>query len=73
METDADSGIRLQVRDDGKGISEDIDIDRTQSLGLKLVRNLVLHQLQGELHIYSQGGTVVDIRFRIPEGKDSHA
>ena len=73
MESDADSGIRLQVRDDGKGIPEDIDIDRTQSLGLKLVRNLVLHQLQGELHIRRQGGTVVDIQFRIPEGKDSHA
>ncbi len=73
MESDADSGIRLRVQDDGKGIPEDIDIDRTQSLGLKLVRNLVLHQLQGELHIHRQGGTVVDIQFRIPEGRDSHA
>jgi len=69
LESDKDSRIRLRVRDDGKGIPEDIDIDQTDSLGLKLVRNLVLYQLKGELHVRRQNGTVVDILFQIPQEK----
>ena len=67
MERDADNNIHMEIRDDGVGIPEDIDIDKTNSLGLKLVRNLVRRQLKGELSIKQDNGTVIHISFHIPD------
>ena len=54
----------IRVKDDGIGIPEEIDIDKTNSLGLSLVRNLVLRQLCGKLFIRRNGGTEVVIEFK---------
>ena len=40
--------IRIIVRDDGIGIPRDVDVYKTTSLGLKLIRSLVL-QLNGSV------------------------
>jgi len=64
------AAIRLAVRDDGPGMPEDLDIDRTHSLGLKLVRNLAVHQLKGKLHVDGRPGTRVEIRFPLT-GEDN--
>jgi two-component sensor histidine kinase len=65
--------IRLEVRDNGPGIPEEVDIERTNSLGLKLVRNLVMHQLRGTLHIDGRPGTRVQITFPAAGEEMAHA
>ncbi|MDD1707236.1 MAG: PAS domain S-box protein, partial [Methanoregulaceae archaeon] len=60
--TQADDHIRIIIRDDGVGIPKDVDVDRTTSLGLKLIRSLVL-QLNGSVKITSNLGTEVVVEF----------
>jgi PAS domain S-box-containing protein len=58
--TRADDAVRITVKDDGIGIPKDVDIYRTTSLGLKLIRSLVL-QLSGSVNIESNQGTEVTV------------
>jgi two-component sensor histidine kinase/predicted hydrocarbon binding protein len=53
--------IHLNIRDNGIGIPDHIDIDNTETLGLKLIRNLVSVQLKGELEIDCSHGTEINI------------
>lgn len=46
----------FEVTDNGIGLPQDFDIDKSESLGLKLVSNLV-HQINGTLKIESIGGS----------------
>jgi PAS domain S-box-containing protein len=55
--------IRITVKDDGIGIPPDFDISHTSSLGMKLIRTLVKHQLKGSLHINSHYGTEMIVEF----------
>jgi PAS domain S-box-containing protein len=55
--------LRITVNDDGIGIPPDFDIDQTNSLGMKLVRTLVKHQLKGSLQINRNQGTEMIIEF----------
>jgi two-component sensor histidine kinase len=57
------SYIRITVKDDGIGIPPDLDISQTKSLGMKLVRTLVQHQLKGSLYINSPPGTEMIVEF----------
>jgi two-component sensor histidine kinase len=57
------------VRDNGCGLPEGFDIDRTRSLGLSIVRDLVRSQLGGTIKMDTDGGTVV--RLEIPGGRPS--
>jgi two-component sensor histidine kinase len=47
------------VRDNGVGLPVGFDIDRTHSLGLSIVRDLVRTQLYGTITMTSESGTVV--------------
>ncbi|WP_459898660.1 PAS domain S-box protein [Desulfobaculum senezii] len=58
--------VHIRVRDDGAGIPDDLDIDRTSSLGLRLMRNIVEYQLGGQLEVTADSGTVIDITFGDP-------
>ncbi len=61
--------IRIRVQDDGIGLPPDLDIGRSSSLGLKLIRTLVQHQLRGTLTMKSGKGTEIRMEFPIiPEG-----
>ena len=61
--------ISITIRDDGTGLPENLDISQTSSLGLKLIRTLVQHQLKGALSFKSQKGTEVNVEFPvIPAG-----
>jgi two-component sensor histidine kinase len=51
------------VRDDGVGVPEDLDIEKTVSLGLRLVRSLA-EQLGGDLELIRQNGTCFRIGIR---------
>lgn len=57
--------VRITIKDNGIGIPEDMDISRTSSLGLKLIRTLVQHQLKGSLTINREKGTVTIVEFPV--------
>jgi two-component sensor histidine kinase len=63
--------LRLTVRDDGCGLPAGFDIDRTSSLGLSIVRDLVTSQLGGSIAMESIGGTLVTIDVPEPGRGDS--
>ncbi|MGB9175854.1 MAG: PAS domain S-box protein, partial [Methanoregula sp.] len=65
--TRTDDHIRIIVRDDGVGIPRDVDVERSTSLGLKLIRSLVL-QLKGSVTITSDHGTNVTVEFPLNSG-----
>jgi two-component sensor histidine kinase/PAS domain-containing protein len=61
-----DSTLGVEVRDDGLGLPEGFDIERTTSLGLSIVRDLVVSQLEGTISMKALppaegGGTSVMI------------
>jgi two-component sensor histidine kinase len=56
----------LTVSDNGIGISEDLDVEDLDSLGLQLVTTLV-DQLDGELELKRNNGTEFTMRFTVPE------
>ncbi len=55
-------GLRLQIKDDGIGIPDNIDFFNSDSLGLKLVR-ILTRQLEGELSVEQNQGTCFTIQF----------
>jgi PAS domain S-box-containing protein len=55
--------IHLIVRDDGVGMPDNFDVSSSTSLGLKLIRTLVQHQLKGSLRINSRQGTEIIVEF----------
>jgi PAS domain S-box-containing protein len=57
--------IRITIRDDGIGIPGDFEVSRSNSLGLKLIRTLVQHQLKGSLTLKSQNGTEISMEFPV--------
>lgn len=61
--TSSDSRFQLIVSDDGIGLPPDLDFNRAQTLGLRLVHTLV-KQLQGDVQIESSAGTEFAITFR---------
>jgi hypothetical protein len=44
-----ESALSVEVRDDGQGLPEGFDIENTESLGLSIVRDLVVSQLEGTI------------------------
>ena len=56
--------IQISISDDGIGISKDMDIRNTKSLGLKLVTGLAESQLHGKIIINRENGTEFQINFR---------
>jgi two-component sensor histidine kinase len=63
MKNSGDNGGFIKIKDNGIGISKEMDIKKLDSLGLNLVANLVHMQLKGEMEIQSNGGTEVTITF----------
>lgn len=58
-----DNTVCIRVKDDGIGISEQVDLSTVDTIGLRLVRNLVEEQLAGKLTIGRDGGTEVIMEF----------
>jgi len=56
--------LELTVSDDGVGISEDLDIEQTDTMGLTLIKLLAGHQLDGEIDLDRTGGTQFNIKFK---------
>lgn len=66
--------FELVVRDDGVGLPENLDLDNSETLGLRLVSTLV-QQLQGKMRVSNTDGTEFRIRFpeRTPKGENKEA
>lgn len=59
----AQNEILIIVRDNGVGLPEGFEIQRCESLGLKLV-SVLAKQLQGDIQVHSNGGTEFSVRFK---------
>jgi two-component sensor histidine kinase len=62
----SETALHVEVRDDGQGLPEGFDIENTTSLGLSIVRDLVVSQLEGTIAMEAMarsegGGTRVAI------------
>ena len=55
--------IELIIEDNGQGLPKGLDIDTTESLGLRLVKILVNDQLGGSMKVSRKKGTQFKIRF----------
>ncbi len=64
--------VRIVIHDDGIGLPKDFDAGRSSSLGLKLIRTLIQHQLQGSLVIDGTEGTEVMMEFPLREPESRH-
>jgi PAS domain S-box-containing protein len=60
--------FKLQFHDDGIGLPLDLDVQKTETLGLQLVTTLA-HQLRGTVRISSKLGTEFEIKFPAPARK----
>ncbi|MGH9124918.1 MAG: sensor histidine kinase [Acidimicrobiales bacterium] len=56
-----DGQLQVQVRDNGRGLPAGFSIEKTTSLGLSIVRDLVRTQLGGRIEMHTDGGTIVDV------------
>ncbi len=58
----------VTVADNGAGLPDDFDLDSTTSLGLQIVRTLVIGELGGTLDISAraEGGTTVQLEVPLP-------
>ncbi|MDR3629380.1 MAG: CHASE domain-containing protein [Desulfocapsaceae bacterium] len=56
----------LEISDNGRGLPADLDFDNPSSLGLKLVKGLLEHQLNGSWNIIDEGGTTFILRWPLP-------
>jgi two-component sensor histidine kinase len=70
---EADNGrIKIAVKDNGVGLTADLDFRRTESLGLQLVMTLV-EQLEGAIDLHREGGTEFVITFASEkQGKEGY-
>jgi len=59
----ADNQIKLTIRDNGKGITENYSPMESKSLGMRLVHSLVENQLEGSIDVTNKNGTEVHILF----------
>lgn len=70
MAHQADRSLFVQVCDNGNGLPPDMDVQKAETLGLKLVHNIVRDQLNGELLFDpndGDGGKGVRVRIYFPE------
>jgi PAS domain S-box-containing protein len=64
LKEDANQELELTVSDNGVGIPDGIDLVHNNTLGLKLVANLVQNQLGGKIELDRSQGTTFKITFR---------
>lgn len=63
--------VELRVHDDGRGLPDNFDLDRVDSLGLRIVRMLVTDDLKGTIEMVSDNGVSAIVNFpKIPLGGD---
>ncbi|GAA3751216.1 hypothetical protein HDA32_000910 [Spinactinospora alkalitolerans] len=66
----AGSRLLIEVTDDGGGLPADFDIEGTTSLGLQIVRTLIVGELGGRLEIRPQEGDGTKVSIDLPVERD---
>jgi PAS domain S-box-containing protein len=66
--TMVDGIYTLSISDNGVGLPPDLDLQNTQTLGLKLVNFLARHQLRATVEVLRNNGTEFRFRFKDPLG-----
>ncbi len=61
----SDQEVWVRVRDDGVGLPPDFSVEQHGHLGLRIVRDLVARDLGGSFALWSERGTVAEVRFRL--------
>jgi PAS domain S-box-containing protein len=56
-----DGTARLMVRDNGKGLPPDVDLESASSVGMKVVRSIVNYDLDGGMTIEGEDGVCVTV------------
>jgi two-component sensor histidine kinase len=56
-------GMELVIADDGMGLPEEFDIEKTETLGLQLVKSLT-DQIDGEIELERGQGTKFKLKFK---------
>ena len=59
--------VSLAVSDDGVGLPAGFDIDKSKTLGLRLVKILTEDQLRGTLEVTGEGGATFKMEFNITD------
>ncbi len=57
--------FELKVKDNGIGMSKNVDLKKVKSLGLRLVSILAEDQLKGRIRLSRKGGTEICITFKV--------
>jgi hypothetical protein len=80
--------VVFRVADDGQGVPEGFDIHTANSMGLRLVRELVVKELHGDVAVFrayntesgdapAPGWTIAEARFPLPvastDGEDAES
>jgi len=60
-----DKSLFISIQDNGCGMPENIDIETSSSLGLRLVNSLVKDQLNGKIQMLVDAGTRFDITVQV--------
>jgi two-component sensor histidine kinase len=63
--TQKDESLLLSIRDNGTGLPEDIELDQSKNLGLRLVKLLVERQLRGTIQVDRTEGSRFEILFNL--------
>lgn len=61
--------LDVVVHDDGRGLPAEFDLDRSDRLGLQIVRTLVSAELDGTLGVREVDGGGTDVVLRVPLGR----
>ena len=70
-DTQDENMVQLFVSDDGVGMPEAFDWAKTNTLGLRLVKDLVERQLNGSVAYENQGGTQFTLKFKLDSDSKS--
>ena len=63
--------LKVTVADSGVGLPDDFDLDSTTSLGLQIVRTLVVSELGGRLRITPRPGGGTEAVLDLPIGRET--